>query len=41
VVLALAETIFFVPGGSKKDWPTLNVSTGPPLSYERISPLVT
>jgi len=31
---------FFVPGGSKKDWPTPNVSTGPPLSWERISPLV-
>lgn len=41
VVLALAETMCFVPGGSKKDWPTLKVSTGPLLSCERISPLVT
>src|SRR5262249_32825853 len=41
VLLALAETRCVEPGGSKKDWPTLNVSTGPPPSCERISPLVT
>jgi hypothetical protein len=40
VVLALAETRCTAPGGSKNDWPTLNVSTGPPASCERISPLV-
>src|SRR3954471_10069903 len=40
VVLALAETRWVEPGGSKKDWPTPNVSTGPPPSWERISPLV-
>src|SRR3954453_11184384 len=36
VVLALAETRWVEPGGSKKDWPTPNVSTGPPPSWERI-----
>src|SRR4029077_8971192 len=40
VLLALAETRCTAPGGSKNDWPTLNVSTGPPASCERISPLV-
>ena len=40
VLLALAETRWVAPGGSKKDWPTLKVSTGPPPSCERISPLV-
>ncbi|MGY4313141.1 hypothetical protein ACVWW1_002444 [Bradyrhizobium sp. JR3.5] len=39
-MLALAETMWVEPGGSKKDWPTLKVSTGPPPSWERISPLV-
>ena len=41
VLLALAETRWVAPGGSKNDWPTLKVSTGPPPSCERISPLVT
>ena len=40
VLLALAETRWVAPGGSKNDWPTLKVSTGPPPSCERISPLV-
>ena len=40
VMLALAETRCVAPGGSKNDWPTPNVSTGPPASCERISPLV-
>ena len=40
VLLALAETRCVAPGGSKNDCPTLNVSTGPPASCERISPLV-
>ena len=41
VLLALAETRCVEPGGSKNDCPTLKVSTGPPPSCERISPLVT
>ena len=40
VLLALAETRCTAPGGSKNDWPTLNVSITPPASCERISPLV-
>jgi hypothetical protein len=40
VLLALAETRCVESGGSKNDCPTLNVSTGPPPSCERISPLV-
>src|SRR5215203_6146328 len=32
VMLALAETRCTAPGGSKKDCPTANVSTGPPAS---------
>jgi hypothetical protein len=40
VLLAFADTRWVAPGGSKNDWPTLKVSTGPPPSCERISPLV-
>ena len=40
VLLALADTRWVVPGGSKNDCPTPKVSTGPPPSCERISPLV-
>ena len=40
VLLALAETRCVASGGSKNDCPTLKVSTGPPPSCERISPLV-
>ena len=32
--------VSYGPGGSKKDWPTPKVSTGPPPSWERISPFV-
>jgi len=41
VLLAFAETRWVAPGGSKNDCPTLKISTGPPPSCERISPLVT
>src|SRR5581483_10371161 len=40
VVLALAETAWIAPGGSKNDWPTSNVSSGPPSSCDRMWPLV-
>ncbi len=40
VLLALAEMRWIAPGGSKNDCPTPNVSSGPPLSCERTSPLV-
>src|ERR1700738_4282128 len=40
VALAFADTRCVAPGGSKNDCPTLKVSTGPPASCERISPLV-
>ncbi len=36
VLLALADTRWVAPGGSKNDWQTLKVSTGPPASCERI-----
>src|SRR5260370_35079714 len=40
VLLALAETRWVEPGGSKNDWPTLKVSPDPPPGCEGISPLV-
>src|SRR6266705_175764 len=40
MLLALADIRCVAPGGSKNDCPTLKVSTGPPPSCERISPLV-